>query len=89
MPLMKPRTILRPKATWKKLACGKTKFETDYRFHSDDDPFVPGTEIPRLKALPLGERNIGFLEHEADALIDGLAELRDVEPARGATAPSR
>jgi hypothetical protein len=76
------------------LGCGKTKFETDYRFHSADDPFVKGTEIPRLKALPLGERNIGFLEHEADALIDALAELRDaepqlvIEPARGSTKPA-
>jgi predicted DNA-binding transcriptional regulator AlpA len=79
---MKPRRILRPKPTWAKLGCGKTKFETDYRFHSDDDPFVPGTKIPRLKALALGERNVGFLEHEADALIDALAELRDAPPSQ-------
>ena len=77
---MKPRKILRPKETWASLGCGKTKFDEDYRFHTPDDPFVPGTEIPRLKPIPLGERNIGYLEHEKDALIDALAELRDAVP---------
>jgi hypothetical protein len=71
---MKPRKILRPKETWKKLACGKTKFDEDYEFHDPADPYVPGTEIPRLKPIPLGPRNKGFLEHEADALIDALAK---------------
>ena len=59
-----------------KFGCGKTKFDDDYRFHSADDPFVPNTDIPRLKPIPLGERNIGYLEHEADALIDALAAAR-------------
>jgi len=30
-----------------------------------------------VKPIPLGERLIGFLEHEIDELIDALAELRD------------
>ena len=30
-----------------------------------------------MKPIPLGERLIGFLEHEIDELIDALAELRD------------
>ena len=75
--MKKPRNILRPKATYQKFGCGKTKFDEDYRYHGPDNPFVPNTEIPRLKPLPLGERNIGYLEHEADKLIDALAKLRD------------
>jgi predicted DNA-binding transcriptional regulator AlpA len=78
---MKPRKILRPKETWEKLGCGHSKFEEHYRFRSAADPFVPNTNIPRVKAVPLGERNVGFLEHELDALIDALAELRDTAPA--------
>ena len=74
------RRILRAKEAWAKLACGKTKFEEDYRHHSDDDPHVPGTDIARVKPIPLGERLIGFLEHEIDDLIDALAELRDAIP---------
>jgi predicted DNA-binding transcriptional regulator AlpA len=72
-----PRIILRLKDVLNRLACGKTKFDDDYRHHSDDDPYVPGTNIPRVKPIPLGERNIGYLEHEVDELIDALAKLRD------------
>jgi len=86
--MKKPRNILRPKATYQKFGCGKTKFDEDYRYHGPDNPFVPNTEIPRLKPLPLGERNIGYLEHEADALIDALAKLRDVPKATGAARKS-
>ena len=71
---MKPKRIVRPKEAWKKLGCGHSKFEEDYRFHTPDDPFVPGTNIPRVKGVPLGPRNVGFLEHELDALIEALAE---------------
>jgi predicted DNA-binding transcriptional regulator AlpA len=72
------RRILRAKETWAKLGCGKTKFEDDYRHHSDDDPYVTGTKgVLRLKEIPLGDRLIGFLEHEVDALIDALAKRRD------------
>jgi predicted DNA-binding transcriptional regulator AlpA len=84
---MKPRKILRPKETWAKLGCGKTTFEKLYRFHRANDPFVPNTEIRRLKPVPLGERNIGFLEHEADDLIDALAELRDAPKVSTQTSP--
>ena len=78
---MKPRKLLRPKQMWAKLGCGKTKFDEDCRHRRDDDPFVPGTTIKRLKPVPLGERNIAYVEHEGDELIDALAKLRDSAPA--------
>jgi hypothetical protein len=71
---MKPRRILRPKETWARLGCGKTKFEEDYEFHDSADPSITGTDIPRLKPIPLGPRNKGFLEDHLDALIDALAK---------------
>jgi hypothetical protein len=71
-----PRILLPLKQVLIRLACGKTKFEEDYRFHTPDDPYVPNTDIPRLKPIPIGERNIAFLEHELDELIDELAALR-------------
>jgi hypothetical protein len=81
---MKPRRLLRQKAMCAKLGCGKTKFGKDYRYHSADDPYVPGAPgVKRLKPVPVGERNIAFLEHEGDELIDGLAALRDA-PEPGA-----
>ena len=82
-----PTILLRLKQVLIRLACGKTKFDEDYRFHSADDPFVPNTEIPRLKPIALGERNIAFLESELDDLIDALARRRSAEPSQPASKP--
>jgi predicted DNA-binding transcriptional regulator AlpA len=78
----KPRKILRPKAAYEKCGCGKTKFDEEYRHHSDGDPDVTGAPgVKRVKPIPLGSRNLGYLESELDALIDGLAKLRDASKA--------
>jgi len=71
---MNPRRIVRRKEACGRLGCGRTKFIEDYEFHSADEPNVPGTEIPRVKPIPLGPVNVGFLEQALDALIDALAE---------------
>jgi predicted DNA-binding transcriptional regulator AlpA len=71
---MKPKRIIRLKEACNHLACRRTKFDEDYRYHTADDPYVPGTNVPRVKSIPLGPRTIGFLEHEIDALIDALAK---------------
>jgi len=71
---MRPRRIVRGKEAWGRLGCGRRKFIEDYEFHSTDDPNVQGTDIPRVRSIPLGPVNRGFLEHELDALIDALAE---------------
>ena len=75
------RAILRLKQAISRLGCRRTKFAQDYRWHSADDPYVPGTAIRRIKAIPLGLRNVGFLDNEIDELIDALAALRDAEPS--------
>jgi hypothetical protein len=77
---MKPKRIVRRKEACVRLGCGRTKFRDDYEHHDGGEPNVPGTEIPRVKAIALGPRNKGFLEHELDELIDGLAALRDAGP---------
>jgi len=71
---MKPRKIVRRKEAWGRMGCGRTKFTEDYEFHNEADPYVPGTKIKRLRSIPLGPVNRGFLDHELDALIDALAE---------------
>jgi predicted DNA-binding transcriptional regulator AlpA len=83
---MKARKILRPKEAWARFGRGKTAFETNYRFHSPGDPFVPGTTIERLKPIRLGPRSVGFLEHEVDRLIDQLAEAGGHAESRGVKA---
>jgi predicted DNA-binding transcriptional regulator AlpA len=69
--------ILRLKETWKKVGVGKTKFDEDYRYHEGGDEFIPGTQIPRLKAVKLGERAIGFFDDEVDAVNEGLRAERE------------
>jgi hypothetical protein len=71
---MKPRRIVREKEACARLACGRTKFREDYKLNDPADPYIPGTETARVKPIPLGPVNVGFLEHELDALIDALAE---------------
>ena len=84
------KIILRLQQVRNRLACGKTKFDEDYRYHTPADPYVPGMPgVKRLKPIPLGERNIGFLEHEIDALIDALAAARDVTPPTPRLAQSK
>jgi predicted DNA-binding transcriptional regulator AlpA len=71
---MKARRILRRREAHERLGVGRTKFRDDYEFHSDDDPCVPGTTIPRVRAIPLGPRVVGFPEHDVDALVDAIVK---------------
>jgi predicted DNA-binding transcriptional regulator AlpA len=77
---MKPKRIVRRKEAQKRLGCGRSKWIEDYELHDPDDPYVPGTEIERLRPIPLGPRNIGFVEGEIDGLIDALVAARDAAP---------
>jgi hypothetical protein len=72
-----PKRIVREKEGREALACGKTKFRSDYVLRDPEDPFVPETKVKRLRPLRLGPRNVGYLSDEVDALITALAALRD------------
>jgi hypothetical protein len=56
---------------------GHTKFHEDFRYHPGGDKFIPGTKIPRLRHVQLGERAIGFFEDETVAVAEALRRLRD------------
>jgi hypothetical protein len=56
------RQVLRPKEAQRRLGVGHTKFYQDF------------VNTGRLKLVRLGERSVGVLEHELDALIDQLPE---------------
>jgi predicted DNA-binding transcriptional regulator AlpA len=57
-----PRRILRPKEAQLRLGVGHTKFYADY------------VNTGKLRLVRLGQRAVGVLEHELDALIDQLPE---------------
>jgi predicted DNA-binding transcriptional regulator AlpA len=83
---MKSKRIVREPEACSRLGCRRTKFRTDHRFNNTADPFVPGTEIPRVRPVPLGPRNVAYLDAELDDLIDAIAKLRDDLPV-GTRAP--
>jgi hypothetical protein len=65
-----------------RLGVGKTKFFEDFVFDPDrpDDQLIPGTDVPRLKPVALGEKAVGFLDDEVEAVIEGFRRERDRRP---------
>jgi hypothetical protein len=57
------------------LPVGRSKFFEDFVEHAKSGPYVPGTTIPRLKAVPLGQRAIGFFDDKIEELIEALGQL--------------
>jgi hypothetical protein len=69
--------IVRPDAAQQRLGLKSSHFDEHFVWHKDDEPNIPGTNIPRLKPVPLGVRAIGFFSDELDSLITALRALRD------------
>jgi hypothetical protein len=49
--------------------------------HSDDDPYVPGTKVRRLKLLHLSATAKAVFDDEVDELVEGLRQHRDQQLA--------
>jgi hypothetical protein len=73
--------IVRKPVARGRLGATRTMFEDNFVLHSNDDPFIPGTNVPRLRKIPLGERAVGFLDDEITAVIEGLRRFRDRQAA--------
>jgi predicted DNA-binding transcriptional regulator AlpA len=70
--------FLRPKATWKRFGVGRTTFYGNYVWHEGGDPYIPGTQVLRLKPpAKLGERAVGFPDDEVDTTIEAFRAERD------------
>jgi hypothetical protein len=84
-------SILRPKATYTRVGIGRTEFNEKFRLNSADDPYVPGTDgsVRRVRAMPLGERSIGYFDDEIDRLIEELRRWRDRKAALPPPVPLR
>jgi hypothetical protein len=62
-----------------KIGVSRTVFYTDI-VERPGKTFIPGTDIPRLKAVRLGDRAKGYLSDEVDGLIEALRRERDHPP---------
>jgi hypothetical protein len=80
--------IERPGDAARRLGIGLTKFYEDFIDHGDGD-VIPGTDIPRLRAVPLGAVSTGFFSDEVDRLIEALRRWRDAAPRRAEPAHLR
>jgi hypothetical protein len=58
-----------------KIPVGHTKAYDDFIYRPGGDEFIPGTNIPRARRIPLGPRAIGFDDHAIDEIADGLIAL--------------
>jgi hypothetical protein len=78
-----PNLIVRTEQARKMLGIvGNTLFYESYINRGDGDEFVPGTDVRRLRPVQLGERAVGYLVDEIDALIEGLRRWRDANPPK-------
>jgi hypothetical protein len=59
---------------------GRDFFDTNFVLKDPSDPFVPGTQIPRVRPVALGPRVVGFFAEELDRLVDALRAWRDAQP---------
>ena len=61
----------------KRLASAEPTFTDNYVYREGAGATVPGTNVPRLRPVPLGPRAVGFFNDELQNLIEALRRFRD------------
>ena len=79
--IVRPTELYRTKKSEGVLGIGHSKFAEHYILRDENDPFVPGTKVRRLRPMKLGERAVGFFEDEVAALVEGLRAHRNAAQA--------
>jgi hypothetical protein len=60
-----------------RLAVAKSAFYENFVLHDERDPFIPGTNVSRLKLLHLAANATAAFNDEIEALEEGLRRWRD------------
>ena len=60
----------------------RAKFYRDFVLTDPADPFIPGTDIPRLRLTYLGPKSVGVDDEERDRLIEALKNLHATKVAQ-------
>jgi predicted DNA-binding transcriptional regulator AlpA len=82
------KRIVRNKGAREMLGIGNSIFYDKYIYRGSDE-FIPGTDVPRLKPVALGDRAVGYFVDEVEAVIAGLRRWRDANPHKQRVAISR
>jgi hypothetical protein len=61
----------------------KSAFYCNYVLKDESDPFIPGTDVPRLKLLHLAETSSAAFNDEIERVQEGLRRWRDKTFAEG------
>jgi hypothetical protein len=60
---------------------GHTKFYEDYVMRDESDPYIPGTDVERLRLVHLGEKARGATSDEITRVIEGLQRCSQAKHA--------
>jgi hypothetical protein len=60
-----------------RLGISRSTFHDNFVLKSEDDPFIPGTDVPRLRLLHLATNAAAAFDDEIDAVVEGLKRWRD------------
>jgi hypothetical protein len=54
------------------LGIGRTKLFQDFVLRDEGDPLIPGTDVKRLRTVPLGVKALGVTDAAVRRVVDGL-----------------
>jgi hypothetical protein len=65
---------------------GRARGYRDYLLTDPADPFIPGTDVPRLRLIHLGGKSVGVSDDEINRVVAGLQDWYQTKRARAAAA---
>jgi hypothetical protein len=68
---------------------GRSKFYADFVLTDPADPFIPGTDIPRLRLVHLGGKSVGVDDDDTSRVIAGLQDWYQTRRAQRAAAAGK
>jgi hypothetical protein len=60
-----------------RLGISRSTFFDNFVLKNEDDPYIPNTDVPRLRLLPLAVNASAAFDDEIDAVVEGLRRWRD------------
>jgi hypothetical protein len=88
-----PRKDAKPRAKKRKprvglLGIGKSKLYEDYLLQDPSDPFIPGTDVPRLSLVYLGPNTPAVTDDEVNRVIADLQRWASRSRTKATTVPA-
>jgi hypothetical protein len=59
------------------LGIGRTKLHEDFILRDEGDALIPGTDVKRMRTVPLGVKAVGVTDAEVRRVVAGLQRCAD------------